>query len=324
MSVKQAVISILEENRGGTLSGQEIADSLNVSRAAVWKAVKSLQNEGFAITAVPNKGYILQEKSDVLSPEGVRLALPKQYKTLPISVFKILDSTNNQAKKAALEGASSGTLIIAEQQSAGRGRQGRSFYSPAAQGLYMSIILRPQNNNLSDCLLITVRAAVATARAISRLTDAQAQIKWVNDIFINDKKVCGILTEAISDFESGGVEAVIIGIGVNCQNSCFPADLQPIATSLKQYNINRNRLAAAITANLLSLQDYPDDLLIEEYKAKSNIIGKQITFEQNGQKLCGEAVNINLQGNLIVKCGRSLITLQAGEISIGSGNIIND
>ena len=321
MSVKQAVISLLEENRGRALSGQEIADSLKVSRAAVWKVVKSLQKEGFAITAVPNKGYLLQDKSDVLSPEGVRLALPEQLRSLPISVYKQLDSTNNQAKIAALEGALSGTIIIAEQQSAGRGRQGRSFYSPASEGLYMSILLRPENKSLGDCLLITVMAAVATAQAISELTGAQAQIKWVNDIFVDGKKVSGILTEAISDFESGTVEAVIVGIGINCQNSNFPDELKHIATSLKAFNINRNRLAAEITANLFSVLAYSDDLLIEEYRAKSYVLGKQITFEQNGCKLTGKAVDINLQGNLLVECENLIITLKAGEISIGSGNI---
>ena len=207
MAVKNEVAALLEQRRGTAVSGQELADMLGVSRAAVWKAVKQLQDEGYRISAATNRGYLLENETDVLSADGIRLNLPERYRELPVKVYRSVGSTNTEAKAAALRGMPHGTIIAADEQTAGRGRFGKSFYSPARSGLYMSVIQKPQKP-VSDCTLITAAAACAVTDSLEELCGVRAGIKWVNDIFLGGRKISGILTEAISDFESGTVEAI--------------------------------------------------------------------------------------------------------------------
>ena len=203
MTVKSSLLEMLEKNKGEVLSGESIAGELGCTRAAVWKAVKSLREEGYHIEAGPNKGYMLAKDTNRLSQEGIRLFLddPK----VKIDIYDELESTNQTAKKEAMMGeAGHGAFVIARSQTAGRGRRGREFYSPADTGLYMSVILKPQGT-IHDSLLITTAAAVAVYRAVAQLCGIQLDIKWVNDLFYKGKKVCGILTEAVTDFESGNM-----------------------------------------------------------------------------------------------------------------------
>ena len=192
---------MLEKNKGEVLSGESIAGELGCTRAAVWKAVKSLREEGYHIEAGPNKGYMLAKDTNRLSQEGIRLFLddPK----VKIDIYDELESTNQTAKKEAMMGeAGHGAFVIARSQTAGRGRRGREFYSPADTGLYMSVILKPQGT-IHDSLLITTAAAVAVYRAVAQLCGIQLDIKWVNDLFYKGKKtpagawasmICGGLT----------------------------------------------------------------------------------------------------------------------------------
>ena len=203
MTVKSSLLEMLEKNKGEVLSGESIAGELGCTRAAVWKAVKSLREEGYHIEAGPNKGYMLAKDTNRLSQEGIRLFLddPK----VKIDIYDELESTNQTAKKEAMMGeAGHGAFVIARSQTAGRGRRGREFYSPADTGLYMSVILKPQGT-IHDSLLITTAAAVAVYRAVAQICGIQLDIKWVNDLFYKGKKVCGILTEAVTDFESGNM-----------------------------------------------------------------------------------------------------------------------
>ena len=187
MSSKSKILQILEKNRETYVSGEELAQQLQISRSAIWKAISELKKEGYQIISVTNKGYCLSDETDVISAEGIGPHLTYGSQDM-IHVFKTVDSTNLVAKKMALEQAPHGTVVLSEEQTAGRGRMGRSFHSPAGSGIYMSFILRP-NLISNDAVLITTAASVAVARAIEEVTQIHTGIKWVNDIYINGKRI---------------------------------------------------------------------------------------------------------------------------------------
>ena len=190
---KEDLLSLLWQNADAYIAGEELARRLSVSRTAVWKAIGQLRETGYNIESVSNRGYRLLSESDVLSEEGIRRHLKHQ--ELKLQVYKTITSTNTVLKSLAAEGAPAGLVLIAEEQTAGRGRMGRSFYSPADSGLYLSLLLRP-NVSAVEATRLTACAAVAVAETIEELSGRPAQIKWVNDIFVDGRKVCGILTEA--------------------------------------------------------------------------------------------------------------------------------
>lgn len=316
MSVKQNVIALLEENRSKVISGQELANQLYVSRAAIWKAIKTLKEEGYNIEATPNKGYVLLENSDVLSKQGIAYYLTEE---IDIFSYKTIDSTNTQMKKLAINGGKNHSVIVSEEQSAGRGRFGRSFYSPAQKGVYMSVLLKT-GDLLQNATMITIKTAVAVRRAIAKLYDIEVAIKWVNDLYYRGKKVCGILSEAISDFESGMIEAIIIGIGINVSTDNFPLEIASIATSLGLQEANRNQFIAEILNQLFAIIDEDFKLVLNEYRMASCVLHKQITFNQKGEQFTGLVREINDLGNLVVSSNGAEMVLTAGEVSIIGGN----
>lgn len=317
MGLKHEVLRLLEENRESYLSGQEIANRLAFSRTAVWKAIHSLKEEGYQIHAVSNKGYQLDTSCDLLSSEGIHAYLAEDLKQFPIYVYQQIGSTNTEAKQQALNGAPNGTIILAEEQTQGRGRLGRKFYSPKGTGIYMSIILRPQLH-LNQAIQVTTTVAVAICRVIEKLTNQNPHIKWVNDIYLGKQKICGILTEAVTDFESGQVEFIILGIGLNVNTVDFPADLHEIAGSLNPKDVTRNQLCAHLLNELFSLfSKLNDPQVLEEYKSKSNVLGNWITFMKNQESYEAFAEDINEQGGLIVRLKNDeKMILNSGEISI--------
>ena len=225
---KEDLLTLLWQNADAYISGEELARRLSVSRTAVWKAIGQLREAGYNIESVSNRGYRLLSESDVLSEEGIRRHLKHQ--ELELQVYKTITSTNTVLKALAAEGAPAGLALIAGEQTAGRGRMGRSFYSPADSGLYLSLLLRP-NVSAVEATRLTACAAVAVAETIEELSGRPAQIKWVNDIFVDGRKVCGILTEASVDCENGMMHYVIIGLGVNTRVPAgdFPEELKGIA-----------------------------------------------------------------------------------------------
>ncbi len=321
MSVKNEILHILESNKGKNVSGQEIADMLNVSRTTVWKAINSLKDEGYQIEATSNKGYSLSTSSDVLSSEGIRLFLNEEFKNIPITVYKTIESTNSQAKLLAVQNAQHGTTIISEEQTMGRGRFGRSFFSPSDSGIYMSIILRPKLN-IENSVLITTAAAVAVCEAIEKFVSYIPKIKWVNDIFIGNKKVCGILTEAVTNFECGMMDSVVLGIGINVKtkNEDFPMELQNTAGSILEENNNfiRNQLSAEIINNILEIsKNLENKSFMSAYKERSMILGEHILYNKNNNWYEGYALDIDNSGGLIVyTADGKKITLNSGEVSI--------
>jgi len=330
MSVKQSVRQALEENREIAISGEQLAKKLNISRSSVWKAIKSLKEEGYNITATTNKGYRLETGSDVLSFEGMVHWLAPENKNLEIKAYKTIGSTNQAAKKMAMDGEAHGTVIISEEQTQGRGRMGRDFFSPAGSGIYMSLILRP-HVYASEAVLVTTAASVGVCRAIKKVTDKDPQIKWVNDIYLEDRKICGILTEAVTNFETGLVECVIIGIGLNFRlpENNFPEELSEVAGSLfgeKPDTLTRNRLAAEIINAVLELcNDLGNRDFLKEYKAHSMVLGHKISVYQHNAWSPARAIDISEDGGLIIENeAGQLQTLNSGEISIRRMDNKND
>lgn len=238
-----------------------------------------------------------------------------------IFVLETVNSTNVYAKELAQKGAKHNTVVIADHQTCGKGRMGREFFSPSDTGLYMSIILRPDGCS-PDPTALTIAAGVAVCRVIEGLCDKRPQIKWVNDIFLNKKKVCGILAEAGTN--SGVIDYIIIGIGINVSTQKFPAELSNIAGSLEG-NINRSLIAGKVIREFHNLQSLCGcKKLIEEYKSRSLVLGKKIDFTKDGKFFTGIATDINNEGNLIVTLdnGNDVI-LNSGEISLNSKNFTN-
>ena len=321
MTVKQSVLRALGEARGASVSGEVLAQSLGVSRAAVWKAIKSLQGEGYRISAGTNRGYRLEEYPDLLTAEGISAMLPLELAQLDLRVFDEIDSTNLEAKRLAMTGLSR-CAVIADRQTAGRGRLGRSFYSPPGCGIYTSLLLRPRPDQLADVTLLTTAAGVAVCRALEKAAGVQAEIKWVNDLYLNGKKICGILTEGVTDFESGMIESIVIGYGVNFRDDAhLPEELRPIVGSVfgaEPPTVTRSALAAAMLAELLPLaEDLSSRSFLPEYRRRSMLLGRVIVFSRAGGRFAAVAEGIDDNGGLVVRLpDGSRETLRSGEVSV--------
>lgn len=236
----------------------------------------------------------------------------RQSSGVPTEIFSRVDSTNTEAKRRITAGADGTFLIAAEEQTAGRGRQGKAFFSPRGSGIYMTLTVFP-NVPLTDAVSVTTKASVAVCRAIRRLTDKEPEIKWVNDILLDGKKICGILVEAVT---AGKKPALVIGVGMNVCGTEFPPEL-PDAGALNA-ELDRNELIAAITQELLrELSDLKNADYLEDYRAWSAVLGREVRYLKNGTAYSGKAVRIEADGGLCVELpnGRSE-TLRSGEISL--------
>jgi len=321
MKLKDRVLEALEESRGTYLSGEALAGDLSVSRNAVWKAMRHLQDEGHDITAVPNRGYQLLAGSAILSKQSIARHLGAL--AVYPEVFAELPSTNALLRQRAEEGAPEGTLLVTERQTAGRGRFGRVFHSPPGGGIYMSLILRP-SFCAQDALSITTTAAVAVCRAIETHCGVKAQIKWVNDVFCHGKKVCGIATEAALDMETGGLHYAILGIGLNLfpSEEPLPPELSEIVgTVLPQAPKSgelRSILIAEIVKNIFA--EYPhlsEKRCFEDYRARCFILGQAIHIVRGERREAALALDLAPDFSLRVRYadGREEC-LSSGEVSI--------
>lgn len=282
MTVKDQVLLLLESHRGEFFSGQEIADRLSVTRASIWKAVKGLQKDGYAIEAVNNKGYILQKAPDVLSAAFIEQKLKEHGINLAVQVEKIVDSTNNVLKQYVADGEKRNMVLLAEEQSAGRGRRGRSFYSPEGTGLYLSLLLHPDVGPEEGTMLTTL-TAVAAAEAVETIVGEPVQIKWVNDVWLRGKKISGILTEGSASLEEGKLEYVVVGIGINIYEPSggFPEEIKDVAGAVFTHDIAqenmRNRLSVEFLVNFMKYyQNFPSKDYLEAYRRRSFVVGKRV------------------------------------------------
>ena len=303
---RDKVLELFEKNKGKYYSGEELAEKLSVSRAAVWKAVNSLRNDGYDIDAVTNRGYCMSAQTDILSPQGIRKYLAEELCHTEIDVVATIDSTNAKVKEAANKGVTEGYLLVSGSQTKGRGRYGRHFYSPEESGVYMSILLRPYNCPAGKAACITTMAAVAVCEAIEEVSGQEAQIKWVNDIFVKGKKVCGILTEASIGVENGMVEYAVLGIGINiyAPNNGFPEDISHIAGAVfdNKKEEAKNRITALVYNRFMNY--YKDNTQIdyvEEYRKRSFVIGNNIMVLSGNKTRKAYAYGIDDECHLLVR-----------------------
>ena len=319
LAVKNELIKLFEQNRGRYLSGEEIADSLGCTRGAVWKAVKKLQSEGYDISAVTNRGYRL-DSADMLSAAGIEKYLTDN-SGISLTVYKETDSTNTRLRELATEGAPEGTAVIAGMQTGGKGRLGRKFFSPSDTGLYTSILLRPEMT-AADAVRITTAAAVAVADAVEKISGRKADIKWVNDVYIDGRKICGILTEAAFSLENGGLDYAVCGIGINVYEpeGGFPEDIKDIAGAVLDTPADdvRNRLAALVLENFMNYYNkLSENSFLQGYQSRLMWRGEDINLIRGSEITPAKLIDADEKCRLIVKYEDGTEdTISSGEISI--------
>ncbi len=318
MSLKEEILYSLEcaRSEGRELSGEELAGKLGVSRMAIWKAVNTLREEGVEIFSRRGGGYRMVGQ-DRLSEGRIRAHLPGECAGLNIMVYGETDSTNKRAKLFAEEENFKGeALFVADSQTEGRGRLGRSFYSPASTGLYLSYLFS-SDTPLQTLTAVTPYAAVSVAKILERCTEKKILIKWVNDLYCEKKKVCGILTEALTSLELGGENRVVVGIGINLNTEIFPEELSEKAGSLG-CRPDRSVLSAEIVSQLHAFAQKPwDRTFMQEYTGRSMILGKRVVLDCWGTYTEGVAVGFDENGGLFLDVGKDEPELfTGGEISL--------
>lgn len=310
MKTTEIIYDILSQHSSG-ISGEAIAKQLNISRTSVWKAIKSLESQGLVIESSKQNGYRLLE-GDLLIPEIIEKALQIQ-----VSYNEKSISTQKDAKENILTNPKTPQLYLAPKQEMAKGRMNRPFFTSENGGIYMSLHLKP-NVHYSDLEPFTMMAASSITKAISRLTGIDTQIKWVNDIYLGQKKIAGIITEAITSVETGLITDVIIGIGLNFFIKDFPDDLNSKAGSLfsVQPTVTRNQLIIDIWKLFTEI---PVKDHIKVYKDKSLVLNRQVTFMENDTLISGKAIAITDEGHLVIRLesGQEKI-LRSGEISLSS------
>ncbi|MBO5512969.1 MAG: biotin--[acetyl-CoA-carboxylase] ligase [Mogibacterium sp.] len=319
---KTKLLELFESNRGSFISGEKIAECLNISRTAVWKAVNSLRRDGYQISAVTNKGYCLAENSDIISAQGIQQYLSDICSNVKIEVFSETDSTNMVCRNKANDGEQESYVAVASRQTGGRGRNGRSFFSPADTGLYLSILIRPNEQPDSVSLGLTTMAAVAACEAIEKVSGKHCDIKWVNDVLLDNKKVCGILCEASYALEDQKLFAVVVGLGINVYppKEGFPEEIKDIAGTVFDQSETgiRNQLAAEIINRFMAYYKHVTENGYQgEYIKRSIVPGKDIEVHAHGEVRPAHALAIDDTCGLMVRYeDGSAETLHFGEVSI--------
>ncbi len=335
MKTRDSVLRELAEPRTGDgfVSGEELAARCGISRQAVWKAVNVLRAHGARVDAVTNRGYHLAGTGNMLSQESVAALVPSGVGA-HVKVYGSIDSTNAEAGRLCAEISDvrklNGTVIIAEQQTAGRGRLGRPFFSPPGSGLYLSIIYAPEKG-ISSPAVLTASAAVAVCRALKIVYGADASIKWVNDVFLRGKKVCGILAEGVTNFETGRIDSAVVGIGINILPGSFPPELADVAGAVLDggnADTKRSALAAGVITGVLGIYTVGDGGIaaaMEEYRRRSLLTGMTITvspvINQAEKNYTAVVQGVTDDAKLIVKTDDGLVrTLESGEVTLRSGS----
>lgn len=322
--MKREVLKALKENKDTFISGEELSSKIGVTRTAVWKHIKLLKEEGYEIESVSRRGYRLVKEPDTLDANALEIEMGSKRFGNKVHHFDSIDSTNTMAKKMAAEGATEGTIIISEEQIGGRGRLGRNWVSPSGTGIWMSIILRP-NIGPTEATKITQITAAATAIAIEKITGCNLGIKWPNDIIINKKKVCGILTEMSAELNSVNYIVVGIGINANIDLSDFPEEIRSIATSIKACvgeKICRKDVVKEILSEFEKLYlDFIENKNIKESidicKKYSVTVGKQVKIRDREKEMIAEAIDLTEDGQLLIKKESGEIEkVLSGEVSV--------
>lgn len=324
MNKRDAILQALKEKRGEWVSGEMLSGSLKVSRTTIWNHIKALLAEGYELDSSPKKGYRLSSPPDILSSAEVCPGLACEiFGRKEYIYYQETDSTNSQARALASKGYPEGTLVVADMQTAGRGRRGRSWYSPGNQGIYMSLILRPVLP-LKEISRISLLVAVAVAETLEEELNLPARIKWPNDILVNNKKIAGILSEVVSDMD--GIEYIVVGIGLNINNQLqdFPSDLRTPPTSARVEDQRLVSRVKVLQGLMVRLERRYFDLLagsfegtLEKGKSLSLAIGQELKLDTISGVLVGKAVDIDDHGFLLLRDQSGTIhTILSGEITI--------
>ena len=324
---RETVLNLLKEQSGTFLSGERISRQLGLSRTAVWKAVDALRRDGYTIEASTGLGYRLTGTPDALTEPEIRSFLPPtDCVGGKILCFDEIGSTNTYAKEIALSGAEDGTVVVANRQTAGRGRMGRDFQSPEGKGIYLSALLRPALPP-ERLLSVTALAGVAVCRAVEKVCGIRPGIKWTNDLVLGGRKLCGILTELSLEGESGQLQYLVVGMGLNVLHGIedFSPEVGAMATSLFQelgHPVSRPALAAAEIVELdrlyAALRSGETDSYLDEYRRDCITLGKDVQLlRPDGSREHVTALDIDDQFGLVVCRDDGISTvIRSGEASV--------
>lgn len=319
--MKEEILRLLR-SADGYISGQELCNRFGVSRTAVWKAINQLKEAGYEIEAQQNKGYRLMAAPDLMTEAEIKSLMHTEWVAREVLYFDTIDSTNTKAQELAEKGYPSGTLVVADKQESGKGRRGRSWVSPSGTGIFMTLMIKPDINP-NNASMLTLVAALAVAKAITSVTGEEALIKWPNDIVVNGKKVCGILTEMNAQFDY--INHIVVGIGINVHNESFPEEISQMASSLMIEAGGKRFHRAQIIAETMSyFEQYYDTFLktqdlsalVREYDELLVNRNKSVRVLDPKEPFDGKAMGITPKGELIVDTWESRKLVSSGEVSV--------
>lgn len=319
--MKEEILRLLR-SADGYISGQELCKRFGVSRTAVWKAINQLKEAGYEIEAQQNKGYKLMAAPDLMTEAEIKSLMHTEWVAKEVLYFDTIDSTNTKAQELAEKGYPSGTLVVADKQESGKGRRGRSWVSPSGTGIFMTLMIKPDINP-NNASMLTLVAALAVAKAITSVTGEEAMIKWPNDIVVNGKKVCGILTEMNAQFDY--INHIVVGIGINVHNESFPEEISQMASSLMIEAGGKRFHRAQIIAETMSyFEQYYDTFLktqdlsalVREYDELLVNRNKSVRVLDPKEPFDGKAMGITPKGELIVDTWESRKLVSSGEVSV--------
>ena len=319
--MKEEILRLLR-SADGYISGQELCNRFGVSRTAVWKAINQLKEAGYEIEAQQNKGYKLMAAPDLMTEAEIKSLMHTDWVAKEVLYFDTIDSTNTKAQELAEKGYPSGTLVVADKQESGKGRRGRSWVSPSGTGIFMTLMIKPDINP-NNASMLTLVAALAVAKAITSVTGEEALIKWPNDIVVNGKKVCGILTEMNAHFDY--INHIVVGIGINVHNESFPEEISQMASSLMIEAGGKRFHRAQIIAETMSyFEQYYDTFLktqdlsalVREYDKLLVNRNKSVRVLDPKEPFDGKAMGITPKGELIVDTWESRKLVSSGEVSV--------
>lgn len=319
--MKEEILRLLR-SADGYISGQELCNRFGVSRTAVWKAINQLKEAGYEIEAQQNKGYRLMAAPDLMTEAEIKSLMHTEWVAKEVLYFDTIDSTNIKAQELAEKGYQSGTLVVADKQESGKGRRGRSWVSPSGTGIFMTLMIKPDINP-NNASMLTLVAALAVAKAITSVTGEEALIKWPNDIVVNGKKVCGILTEMNAQFDY--INHIVVGIGINVHNESFPEEISQMASSLMiEAGGKRFHRAQIIAETMAYFEQYYDTFLktqdlsalVREYDELLVNRNKSVRVLDPKEPFDGKAMGITPKGELIVDTWESRKLVSSGEVSV--------
>lgn len=321
--MRNAILRLLRSNYGDFVSGEDISHMLEVSRTAVWKHIQALRNAGYVVDSNPRQGYRLTGVPDLLLPNEILSGLKTKYLGRTVHHFTTVDSTNLAAKRLAAEGASEGTVVVAEQQSCGRGRMARRWFSPASGGIWFSLILRPRIQP-AEAAKYTFLGAVAIAKAIRATTGLAVEIKWPNDIHFQGRKLVGILTELNAEVDMINYIVMGIGINVNIDEQEFPDDLRGLVTSVQcetGREFSRQVLLCAVLQEFEILYEHVKNdgfnSVFKQWRDINCTLGYEVNVSSINQQFSGVAVDVDNEGALLVKRPNGVVErVLAGDVSV--------